>query len=124
MFKKIVFMIAVMAFALAASAEIVTVHIEEGSYEATQLKVVLEKDGDDFIEVRNGEWIGGETEVFSYTHNEFCGTIKIHVQGLNLMDSDTDVIDDPTTYGDNDAYIYLTNGSIPYDPTWQQEDPD
>jgi len=112
-------MVAVMAFALVASAEIVTVHIEEGSYEANQLKVVLEKDGDDFMEIRNGEWLGGETEVFSFTHNEFYGTMKIHVQGSNLMDSDTYVIDQPTTYGDNDAYLFLTDGSVPYDPTWQ-----
>jgi hypothetical protein len=114
-------MVAVMAFALVASAEIVTVHIEEGSYEANQLKVVLEKDGDDFMEIRNGEWLGGETEVFSFTHNEFYGTMKIHVQGSNLMDSDTYVIDQPTTYGDNDAYLFLTDGSVPYDPTWQKK---
>ena len=124
MFKKVVFMIAIMAFALVASASVVTVHIEEGSYEATQLKVVLEKTGDDIVEIRNGEWVGGETVVFSFLFDEFYGTTKIIVQGSNSMDSDTYVNDQPMTWGENDAYIYLTNGSIPYDPTWQQENPD
>jgi hypothetical protein len=124
MLKKLVFMVAVLAFALAASASVVTVHIEEGSYEATQLKVVLEKPGDDIVAIRNGEWVGGETEVFSFLFDEFYGTTKIIVQGSNSMDSDTYIISQPTTWGDNDAYIYLTNGAIPYDPTWQEEDPD
>jgi ABC-type transport system substrate-binding protein len=127
MFKKIVFMVAVLAFALAASAATFVVHLEEGSYEATKLTLKLyyaQQSTPHYTDTYEGTVVGGQSYTFVVGQNDFFGTYKAQVIGENSMDSDTDVIVSPHPWNDNHFYLYLTNGAIPYDPNWQEEDLD
>jgi hypothetical protein len=127
MFKKIVFMVAVLAFALAASAATFVVHLEEGSYEATKLTLKLYPGGGGdatYVDSEDVTVYGGQTYTFTVDPDDFFGTYKAEMIGSNSMDSDSDVIISPHPWNYNHFYLYLTNGAIPYDPTWQEEDPD
>lgn len=116
-----------MAFALSASAATFIVHVEEGSYAVKKLTLKLYPGGGGaatYIDVDEVTVHGGNTYTFSVHPDDFYGTYKAQIIAQNLLDSDTDIIINPHPWNDNHFYVYLTDGSIPYDPSGEEEDPD
>jgi len=124
MFKKLVFMIAIMAFALVASAAEVRVHIEEDSATCTDIYVYLMDQGISFEEYhRHGRFEAGHTETFNIPYGLIIITEGIKVVGENYWDENSDFISNPDP-AINDAYLWLWDGTSPPPSETEPNDPD
>jgi hypothetical protein len=124
MFKKIVFMVTVMAFALAASAAEVRVHIDEDSATCSDITVYLMDQGYSYQQYhRHGRFEAGHTEIFTINYGIFHNADAVKVVGENYWDEDIYLIVNPNP-AINDAYIWLWDGTSPPPSGTEPNDPD
>ncbi len=123
MFKRVVFMLVFLAFALVASAGQIVVHFGEDCSSADLLTVKVFSDAQtvSWTETRTGSFLPGESETFT---PDLYAAYKVTAYAKNTYTgmSDNDEIISPSQYWVNDMYLCVPFGVKP--PIGEPEDPD